>query len=171
MNQVWLPHYKSWRLNERHYGGLQGLNKAETAKKHGEEQVMLWRRSYDVPPPDMPADDERHPRFDRRYFGLPSEVLPATESLETTVVRVLPYWYDHICPHILQDQRVLVVAHGNSLRAIVKHLSGMTPTEIIKFNIPTCVPLVFEFDENLTPLKHYFLASEDELKDRVGALK
>lgn len=152
LGTVWLPHYKTWRLNERHYGALQGLNKAETAEKHGEAQVMEWRRSYSTPPPGLAPDDERHPRFDRRYSDLHPEVLPATESLETCGHRVLPYWYDNISPHIMAGQNVIVVAHGNSLRAIVKHLAGMNEAEILKYSIPTGCPLVFEFDENLKPL-------------------
>ena len=160
LDQLWLPHYKTWRLNERHYGALQGLDKIETAKKHGEEKVLQWRRSYDIPPPMMEQDDERHPRFERRYAGLPPEVLPGTESLKTTVDRVLPYWHDSICPQIMKGERVLVVAHGNSLRAIVKYLTGMGEKEIIAYNIPTGCPLVFEFDENLKPLKNYYLLDE-----------
>ena len=142
----WIPVEKSWRLNERHYGGLQGLNKAETAKKHGEEQVLVWRRSYDIPPPELTEDDERHPKHDLRYAHLPTDVLPKTESLKLTVDRVLPYWYDRICPQVLDGKSVIVVAHGNSLRAIVKHLTQMSEKDIIAYNIPTAVPLVFEFD-------------------------
>ena len=170
MGHLWIPHYKSWRLNERHYGALQGLNKAETAEKHGEEQVLKWRRSYDIPPPELEMDDERHPRFDRRYGLLPPDVLPRTESLKITVDRVLPYWNDTICPQGMQGQRVVVCAHGNSLRAIVKYLAGMTEEEIIAYNIPTACPLVFEFDENLKPLKNYYLLDEQELKERMEAV-
>lgn len=166
----YIPVYKHWRLNERHYGALQGLNKAETAEKHGEEKVTLWRRSFDVPPPELSLDDERHPRFDARYSGLALDVLPATESLKITIDRVLPYWYDSICPSILDGQRVVVVAHGNSLRAIVKHLTKMSDQEIIGYNIPTACPLVFEFDQNLTPLKNYYLLDEKTLKARMQAV-
>lgn len=165
-----MPTQRTWRLNERHYGALQGLNKAETTEKHGEAQVTQWRRSYDIPPPELDLNDERHPRFDIRYQNLPNDVLPKTESLETTIERVLPYWYDQICPQILNGQRVVVVAHGNSLRAIVKHLTGMSREEIIGYNIPTACPLVFEFDENLTPLKNYYLIDEAELKARQDAV-
>ena len=125
MGSLWIPHYKSWRLNERHYGALQGLNKAETQEKHGEAQVTQWRRSYDIPPPPLDLDDERHPAFERRYSHLPPDVLPQTESLKITVDRVLPYWQDTICPQVMAGQRVVVVAHGNSLRGIVKYLTGM----------------------------------------------
>ena len=170
MGHLWIPHYKSWRLNERHYGALQGLNKAETAEKHGEEQVLKWRRSYDIPPPELEMDDERHPRFDRRYGLLPPDVLPRTESLKITVDRVLPYWNDTICPQVMQGQRVVVCAHGNSLRAIVKYLAGMTEEEIIAYNIPTACPLVFEFDAEMRPLENYFLLDEAELKARQEAV-
>ena len=170
MGQIWIPHYKSWRLNERHYGALQGLNKAETAEKHGEEQVLQWRRSYDIPPPELDLDDERHPRFDRRYGLLPPDVLPRTESLKITVDRVLPYWNDTICPQVMQGQRVVVCAHGNSLRAIVKYLAGMSEQEILAYNIPTACPLVFEFDENMRPLTNYYLLDEEELKARQEAV-
>ena len=170
MGHLWIPHYKSWRLNERHYGALQGLNKAETAEKHGEEQVLKWRRSYDIPPPELEMDDERHPRFDRRYGLLPPDVLPRTESLKITVDRVLPYWNDTICPQVMQGQRVVVCAHGNSLRAIVKYLAGMSEQEILAYNIPTACPLVFEFDENMRPLTNYYLLDEEELKARQEAV-
>ena len=153
-------------MNERHYGGLTGLNKAETAKKHGEKQVLIWRRSYDIPPPELDLDDERHPRFDKRYSHLPLAVLPSTESLKITVDRVLPYWYDHICPQIIEGKRVLVVAHGNSLRAIVKYLNNMSEEEIINYNIPTGIPFVYEFDDNLKPLKNYYLLDEEVLKKK-----
>ena len=166
----YIPVHKHWRLNERHYGALQGLNKAETAAKHGEEKVKLWRRSFDVPPPELSLDDERHPKFDPRYAGLPLDVLPATESLKITIDRVLPYWYDQICPQVLDGQRVVVVAHGNSLRAIVKHLTKMSDADIIGYNIPTACPLVFEFDQNLTPLKNYYLLDEKQLKERMQAV-
>lgn len=166
----WIPHVKHWRLNERHYGALQGMNKAETAKKHGEEQVLIWRRSYDIPPPELEFDDERHPRFSPIYQGLPADALPCTESLKTTIDRVLPFWHDTICPSVLDNKNVIVVAHGNSLRAIVKHLTQMSEDEILKYNIPTAVPFVFEFDKDLKPLDNYYLLDEDELKRRQEAV-
>lgn len=170
MGSLFIPHYKSWRLNERSYGALQGLNKAETAEKHGEAKVLQWRRSYDIPPPELGLDDERHPSFDRRYSSLPPDVLPTTESLKTTVDRVLPYWYDTICPQVIGGKSVVVVAHGNSLRAIVKYLAGMTEEEILAYNIPTACPLVFEFDQDMKPLKNYYLLDEEELKARQEAV-
>jgi 2,3-bisphosphoglycerate-dependent phosphoglycerate mutase len=166
----WIPHHKHWRLNERHYGALQGLNKAETAAKHGEEQVLQWRRSYDIPPPELDLDDERHPRFLPQYQKLPIGALPKTESLATTVDRVLPFWNDTICPTILDNKNVIVVAHGNSLRAVVKHLTGMSEKEILSYNIPTAVPLVFEFDKELNPINNYYLLNNDELKRRQEAV-
>ena len=170
LNCHYIPVHKHWRLNERHYGALQGLNKAETAAKHGEEKVMVWRRSYDIPPPELEVDDERHPKNDPRYQHLPLDVLPRTESLKLTVDRVLPYWHDQICPAVLDGQRVIVAAHGNSLRAIVKYLSGMNNEEIIKYNIPTACPLVYEFDANLKPIKNYYLIDEKTLKERMQAV-
>jgi 2,3-bisphosphoglycerate-dependent phosphoglycerate mutase len=161
-----MPVLKSYRLNERHYGGLTGLNKAETAKKHGEDQVLIWRRSFDVPPPALELDDERHPRFEAKYAHLPLDVLPGTESLKITIDRVLPYWFDHICPYVKDGKKVIVVAHGNSLRAIVKYLSKMSEKEIIKYNIPTGVPFVYEFDKDLNPIKNYYLLDDAELKRR-----
>ena len=146
------------------------MNKAETAAKHGEDQVLIWRRSYDIPPPEMTDDDERHPKNDPRYSHLPLDVLPKTESLKITVDRVLPYWYDTICPSIISGNDVIVVAHGNSLRAIVKHLSGMGEKEIVGYNIPTGVPLVYEFDKDLKPTKNYYLMDEKELKARMEAV-
>ena len=166
----WIQHHKHWRLNERHYGALQGLNKAETAKKHGEDQVLIWRRSYDIPPPALEDNDERHPKFAPHYSRLPSDALPSTESLKITVDRVLPFWHDTIAPAVLDHKNIIVVAHGNSLRAIVKHLSGMSEDEILKYNIPTAVPLVYEFDQDLNPVKNYYLLDEDELKKRQEAV-
>ena len=170
LNCHWIPVHKHWRLNERHYGALQGLNKSETAAKHGDEQVLVWRRSFDIPPPDLELTDERHPSQDPRYAGVPLDVLPKTESLKLTIDRVLPYWYDAICPAVLAGKKPIVVAHGNSLRAIVKYLTGMSDKEIIKYNIPTACPLVFEFDQNLKPLKNYYLIDEKELKARMKAV-
>lgn len=166
----WINHQKHWRLNERHYGALQGLNKSETVEKHGEEQVLIWRRSYDVPPPALDVSDERHPRNDPSYRRLPGDALPNTESLKITVDRVLPFWHDTIAPAVLDHKHIIVVAHGNSLRAIVKHLSGMSEDEILKYNIPTAVPLVYEFDQDLNPQKYYYLLDEDELKRRQEAV-
>jgi len=153
MGLSWLPVKRHWRLNERHYGALQGLDKKETAARHGKEQVHVWRRSYDVPPPALEPDDERHPRFDPRYAPLAPEQLPATECLADVVARMLPYWYDGIVPDIREGRRVLVVAHGNSLRALVKHLDGISDEEIPGLNIPTGLPLVYELDDDLRPLR------------------
>jgi 2,3-bisphosphoglycerate-dependent phosphoglycerate mutase len=164
MDQCWLPVLNSWKLNERHYGGLQGLNKAETAAKHGDEQVLIWRRSYDTPPPTLEITDERHPRHESRYATLSDDELPATECLADTVDRVVPYFEQEIAPKIKEGKRLLVAAHGNSLRALVKYLDDLTPEEIMKINIPTATPLVYELDENLKPIKNYYLADEADLE-------
>ena len=157
LDLLWIPVSKSWRLNERHYGALQGLNKAETTAMHGEAQVKIWRRSYDVPPPPLTPDDERHPSRDRRYAHVNPNELPLTESLKDTVARFLPYWHETIAPSIRSGQRVLVAAHGNSLRALVKYLDDIPESEIVELNIPTGIPLVYELDDNLKPLRHYYL--------------
>jgi 2,3-bisphosphoglycerate-dependent phosphoglycerate mutase len=157
MDLMWLPVHRSWRLNERHYGALQGLNKAETAAEHGEEQVLIWRRSYDVPPPALTEDDERHPGRDPRYAGLTKAELPLSESLKDTAARFIPHWRDVIAPDIRAGKRVLVVAHGNSLRALVKHLDEVSEIDIIDLNIPTGVPLVYDLDDDLKPLGHRYL--------------
>ncbi|MGE0448903.1 MAG: 2,3-diphosphoglycerate-dependent phosphoglycerate mutase [Vicinamibacterales bacterium] len=157
LDQAWLPVEKNWRLNERHYGALQGLNKAETAAQHGEAQVKIWRRSYDIPPPPLTPDDERHPARDARYAGLGAEELPLAESLKDTVARFLPYWHGTIAPAVASGTRVLIAAHGNSLRALVKYLDDISETEIVELNIPTGIPLVYELDETLKPLRHYYL--------------
>jgi 2,3-bisphosphoglycerate-dependent phosphoglycerate mutase len=157
MDLMWLPVIRSWRLNERHYGALQGLNKAETAARHGEAQVKVWRRSYAVPPPPLSPDDERHPSRDRRYADVPAAELPLTESLKDTVARFLPYWNDPIGPAVRAGKRVLIAAHGNSLRALVKHLDDIPENEIVELNIPTGIPLVYELDPQLRPLRHYYL--------------
>ena len=157
LDQMWLPVIKSWRLNERHYGALQGLNKAETAAEHGDAQVKVWRRSYDIPPPPLPVSDERHPSHDPRYAGLEPEELPATESLKETVERFLPYWQGTIVPAITSGKRVLIAAHGNSLRALVKYLDDISEADITELNIPTGIPLVYELDANLKPIRHYYL--------------
>ena len=159
-----------WRLNERHYGGLQGLNKAETAEKHGDEQVLIWRRSYDTPPPELDYNDERHPRFDKLYSEIAADLLPNSESLKDTVKRFMPYWLDVIKPEIQEGERVLIVAHGNSLRAIVKHLDQISDEDILKLNIPTGVPLVYELDEDLKPIKSYFLGDQDEISKKANAV-
>jgi 2,3-bisphosphoglycerate-dependent phosphoglycerate mutase len=161
LDLMWIPVEKNWRLNERHYGGLQGLNKSETAKEHGEEQVKIWRRSYDIPPPPLTAQDERHPSRDPRYAQLKGSELPVTESLKDTVERFLPYWHGTIAPAITSGSRVLVAAHGNSLRALVKYLDNVSDSEIVGLNIPTGIPLVYELDANLKPLQHYYLGDPD----------
>ena len=159
-----------WRLNERHYGSLQGLNKAETAEKHGDEQVLIWRRSYDVRPPELDYDDERHPRFDSLYSKMPAELLPSSECLKDTVERFMPYWFDVIKPGIEQGEQVLIVAHGNSLRALVKYLNQISDEDILKLNIPTGVPLVYELDQDLKPIKSYFLGDQDEISKKADAV-
>jgi 2,3-bisphosphoglycerate-dependent phosphoglycerate mutase len=157
LDQMWLPVVKNWRLNERHYGGLQGLNKAETAEKHGEAQVKIWRRSYDIPPPPLTADDPRHAGRDPRYADLQPSEIPLTESLKDTVARFLPYWHDTIAPSIESGKRVLIAAHGNSLRALVKYLDGIGDDEIVELNIPTGIPLVYELNDRLQPIRHFYL--------------
>ena len=157
MGQLWIPVIKHWRLNERHYGALQGLNKAETAAKHGEEQVKIWRRSYDIPPPVMTPDDERYAGRDPRYAGLRAGEIPGSESLKDTVARFLPYWHETIAPAIKSGKRVLITAHGNSLRALVKYLDNVGETDIVELNIPTGIPLVYELDDQLKPIRHYYL--------------
>jgi len=161
MDQLWLPVTKHWRLNERHYGALQGLNKAETAAKHGDEQVKIWRRSYDIPPPPLSKEDERYSGRDPRYASLKPEEIPASESLKDTVARFLPYWHEAIVPSISSGQRVLIAAHGNSLRALVKYLDNVGESEIVELNIPTGIPLVYELDEQLTPIRHYYLGDQN----------
>jgi 2,3-bisphosphoglycerate-dependent phosphoglycerate mutase len=154
---LWIPVHKDWRMNERHYGALQGLNKAETAARHGEDQVKIWRRSYDIPPPPLAANDERHPSRDSRYAGVSVRDLPVTESLKETVARFLPYWHEIVVPSIRTGKRVLIAAHGNSLRALVKYLDGLSDTAIVELNIPTGIPLVYELGADLRPLRHYYL--------------
>jgi len=170
MDRAWIPVRKSWRLNERHYGALQGLNKAETAKKFGDEQVKIWRRSYATPPPALAPDDERHPGRDPRYADLPKDLLPLTESLKDTVQRFLPYWHDQIAPDILAGRRVLIAAHGNSLRALVKHLDGVSEEAIVSLNIPTGIPLVYELDEELKPLGSRYLGDPEAAKKAAEAV-
>src|SRR6185436_17163074 len=167
LDQMWIPEHKHWRLNERHYGGLQGLNKAEMAAKYGEEQVLVWRRSYDTPPPELSADDPRYEGRDRRYAGV---TVPRTECLKDTVARVIPYWDSSIAPAIRGGRRVLVAAHGNSLRALVKHLDKVSDADIVGLNVPTGVPLVYELDERLRPLAHHYLGDAAEVAQRVAAV-
>ncbi len=164
MDTLWLPVIKNWRLNERHYGNLQGLNKAETAAKYGEEQVHVWRRSYNIPPPPMTADDKRNPRNDRRYNNLSDEEIPLTECLKDTVERFVPYWENEIAPQVKDGKRLIVAAHGNSIRALVKYLDNVPDDEIVNLNIPTGVPFVYELDENLKPIKHYYLGDAEAIK-------
>jgi 2,3-bisphosphoglycerate-dependent phosphoglycerate mutase len=157
MDRLWLPVEKDWRLNERHYGALTALNKAETAQKFGEQQVLMWRRSYDIPPPPFEASDERNPARDRRYAGVPKDKLPLTESLKDTVARVVPYWQSTIAPRVAKGERLLIAAHGNSLRALIKYLDGLSDQAIIDVNVPTAIPLVYELDDNLRPLRSHYL--------------
>ncbi|MBE0651620.1 MAG: 2,3-diphosphoglycerate-dependent phosphoglycerate mutase [Bacteroidales bacterium] len=164
MDMMWIEERKSWRLNEKHYGNLQGLNKAETAQKYGDEKVLMWRRSFDIPPEPLAEDDERNPRFDPRYAELKPEELPLTESLKEVIERMLPFWESEIKPSLEEMGDLLVAAHGNSLRALVMHLKGMSEEEIIKFNIPTGIPYVFEFDDNMNFIKDYFLGDPEEVK-------
>ena len=170
MDRVWIPIRHSWRLNERHYGALQGLNKAETAKKFGEEQVKIWRRSYATPPPPLTPDDERHAGRDPRYASLTRDLLPLTESLADTVARFLPYWHDRIVPDVKAGRRVLIAAHGNSLRALVKHLDGVSEEEVVALNIPTGIPLVYELDAELKPLGSRYLGDPAAVKKAAEAV-
>jgi 2,3-bisphosphoglycerate-dependent phosphoglycerate mutase len=170
LDLMWIPVHRSWRLNERHYGALQGLNKAETAAKFGEAQVKIWRRSYDVPPPELTPDDERFPGRDPRYRSLSKEELPLTECLKDTVARFLPLWHETIAPAIRGGQKVLIAAHGNSLRALVKYLDNVPESEIVELNIPTGMPLVYELDGELKPLKHYYLGDPAKVKAAMDAV-
>jgi len=170
MDMMWLPVERTWRLNERHYGSLQGLNKTQTVAKHGAEQVKVWRRSYDIPPPPLPQTDPGHPRFDRRYAGVPAGELPSAESLKDTLARVLPFWNARIAPELLAGRNVLVAAHGNSLRALVKMLDRMSDTDIVELNIPTGVPLLYTLDANLTPLSSRYLGDAEAVKARAEAV-
>ncbi len=170
LDLMWIPVHRSWRLNERHYGALQGLNKSETAAKFGEEQVKIWRRSYDIPPPALTPDDERYPGHDPRYQHLTAQELPLTECLKDTVNRFLPYWHATIAPAVRAGKRVLIAAHGNSLRALVKYLDGISDGEIVGMNIPTGVPLVYELDESLKPVKHYYLGDPAKIEAAMQAV-
>ena len=171
LGEMWLPVEKSWRLNERHYGALQGLNKAETAAKFGEEQVHTWRRSYDVPPPRLEPGDPRHPGNDPRYKDLSPKDLPLTECLKDTVARALPYWHDSIAPVLKKGKKIIIAAHGNSLRALVKMLDNISDKDIAGLDIPTGIPLIYELDDRLSPIKHYYLADEAELQKAVASVK
>ena len=170
MDMMWIPEYRSWRLNERHYGALQGLNKAETAAEHGDAQVKIWRRSYDIPPPPLTAEDPRHPSHDRRYADLKRGEIPLTESLKDTVARFLPYWHGTIAPGIKAGQRVLIAAHGNSLRALVKFLDHVPDEEIVELNIPTGIPLVYLLNDDLKPLQKYYLGDQDAAQRKAAAV-
>jgi 2,3-bisphosphoglycerate-dependent phosphoglycerate mutase len=170
MDLMWIPVYRDWRLNERHYGILQGLNKAEVAKKYGEDQVKIWRRSSNISPPALAPEDERSPVHDPRYKALDKNALPLTENLEKTIERVLPYWHEEIVPIIKQGKKVLIVAHGNSLRALVKYLDQISDQDIVGLNIPTGVPLVYELDENLNPIRHYYLGDDEAIKNAAAAV-
>jgi 2,3-bisphosphoglycerate-dependent phosphoglycerate mutase len=171
LDRMWVPVERSWRLNERHYGALQGLNKAQTGAQHGEAQVKIWRRSYDVPPPPLAAEDERHPRHDPRYADVDSQLLPATESLKDTLVRVLPFWHARIAPELRSGRNVLVVAHGNSLRAMVKMLDEISETEIVELNIPTGVPLLYELDAALKPRGSRYLGDPAAIAAAADAVR
>jgi len=171
MDLMWIPVVRSWRLNERHYGDLQGLNKAQTAAKFGEEQVHVWRRSYDTPPPALSRDDERYPGKDRRYAHMPTDEVPLTECLKDTVERFLPYWVDAIVPAIKEGKKVIIAAHGNSLRALVKYLDNISDEEIPGLNIPTGVPLVYELDQDMHPIKHYYLGDQAAVEAAINAVK
>ncbi len=170
MDLLWIPVVKTWRLNERHYGALQGLNKAETAKKYGDEQVLIWRRSYDIQPPALTADDERFPGKDRRYADLSKDQLPLAECLKDTVARFLPFWHETVAPAIKSGKKIIIAAHGNSLRALVKYLDNIPEDEIVELNIPTGVPLVYELDADLKPIKHYYLGDPEEAKRKAEAV-
>lgn len=170
MGLEWIPVINAWQLNERHYGSLQGLNKAETAKEYGEAQVKLWRRSYDVPPPALEWDDPRHPHFDPRYAELTKKQLPSAESLKITLERVLPYWHDSLAPVIKTGKRLIIAAHGNSIRAMVKYLDNISDVEIPELNIPTGIPLVYELSEDLKPVTHYYLADEETVRKAAEAV-
>jgi 2,3-bisphosphoglycerate-dependent phosphoglycerate mutase len=170
MDMMWIPECRSWRLNERHYGDLQGLNKAETAAKHGEAQVKIWRRSYDIPPPPLTTEDPRHPSHDRRYAGLKRGEIPLTESLKDTVARFLPYWHGTIAPDIKASKRVLIAAHGNSLRALVKFLDNVADEEIVEVNIPTGIPLVYLLNDELKPLQKYYLGDQEAAQRKAAAV-
>jgi 2,3-bisphosphoglycerate-dependent phosphoglycerate mutase len=170
MDLHWVPVVRHWRLNERHYGALQGLDKRETAARHGDDQVLLWRRSYDTPPPALEASDERAPIQDARYKHMPKDALPLTECLKDVVIRMLPLWHDTIAPQILDDKRVLIVAHGNSLRALIKHLDNIPDDQIVELNVPTGIPLVYELDADLKPIRSYYLGDQEAAAAAAAAV-
>ena len=170
LDELWIPIERSWRLNERHYGSLQGLNKAETAAKFGEEQVLIWRRSYDVPPPALQQSDERFPGHDPRYRNMTEAELPLTECLKDTVDRVIPYWLNEIAPAVKRGEKVLVTAHGNTLRALVKYFDNLSEEEVLALNIPTGIPLVYELDDNLKPIRHYYLGDQEAIAAAAAAV-
>lgn len=170
MDLMWIPVINSWRLNERHYGALQGLNKSEMAEKYGEKQVLIWRRSYDIRPPALEKSDERYPGFDPRYKDLNEKELPQSECLKDTVDRFLPYWHDTIAPAIKSGKKVLIAAHGNSLRALVKYLDNVSEEEIVSLNIPTGIPLVYELDKELKPIRHYYLGDKEEIEKAIKSV-
>jgi 2,3-bisphosphoglycerate-dependent phosphoglycerate mutase len=170
MDLMWIPVHHSWRLNERHYGALQGLNKAETVEKHGMDQVKIWRRSYDVPPPALTPDSPYYPGRDRRYAGVPKAELPLTECLKDVVARFLPYWHETLAPAVKAGQQVIIAAHGNSLRALVKFLDKIPDEEIAGLNIPTGIPLVYELNDDLTPLKHYYLGDQEKIQAAIQSV-
>jgi 2,3-bisphosphoglycerate-dependent phosphoglycerate mutase len=170
LDLMWIPVYRSWRLNERHYGALQGLNKAETAAKFGEDQVKIWRRSYDIPPPELTSDDARFPGQDPRYKSLAPAELPLTECLKDTVARFLPYWHETIAPAIVRGEKVLIAAHGNSIRALLKYLENITEQDIVELNVPTGMPLVYELDDHLKPLNRYYLGDPEKVKAAMEAV-
>ncbi len=170
LDLMWIPVFRSWRLNERHYGALQGLNKTETAQKYGEDQVKIWRRSYDIPPPALEKNDDRFPGKDARYAELKDNELPLTECLKDTVARFVPYWENTIAPMVKSRKRVLITAHGNSLRALVKYLDNVSEKDIVELNIPTGIPLVYELDENLKPIKSYYLGNQEEIAKAAAAV-
>jgi len=170
MDLMWIPIYHSWRLNERHYGALQGLNKAETVERHGMEQVKIWRRSYDIPPPALTPEDPHYPGKDPRYSNLRPEEIPLTECLKDVVARFLPYWHETIAPAVREGKRVLIAAHGNSLRALVKYLDNIPDDKIVELNIPTGVPLVYELEDDLTPIRHYYLGDPEAIQRAIQAV-
>lgn len=170
MDQMWVPIHLTWRLNERHYGALQGLNKAETAARFGDQQVLLWRRSYDIQPPALTTNDERFPGFDPRYNHLAKQDIPVTESLKDTVARFLPFWNQTIAPQVKLGQRVIIAAHGNSLRALIKYLDNISDEDIVSYNIPTGVPLVYELDDNLKSMRSYYLGNSAEIEEAISAV-
>ena len=170
LDLLWIPVYKTWRLNERHYGALQGLNKAESSEKMGEDKVKVWRRSYDVPPPALETDDPRFPGNEKKYSCFSKDAMPLTECLKDTVARALPFWHDMVVPSIKSGKNVIITAHGNSLRALVKYLDNISDSDIVELNIPTGVPLVYELDEELKPIKHYYLGDQEEIEKQMQAV-